>query len=255
MSWLPGALKDLLKHVPTLLFEVVDWKAMREVLPQLTQRLLTGTGVTSAREGLVNDLPRSLRLAEWSTRNDLTEQQKISLGGVLLELFFTEALSGQPIFLDLRTHHFSPLGEEWQWKTSNLWGQFSRTFTEGLRKLYAGFFHHDEASFRKGLELTGLVSPEWSEESKLEMTQLLKDTFAIGGGDAPLHFNLVAFQQSFQKVFDFMMSKKGRLGPDFVLLGIMLVTLYQSLEELGAPHAVTPFYDKAAARLGHVRTT
>ena len=55
-------------------------------------------------------------------------------------------------------------------------------------------------------------------------------------------FGLEEFQKNFQGVFNFLLEKKGRLSPDFALLGIMLVTLYLSLDELGHSYDVKKAY-------------
>lgn len=247
LSWLPGALKDLLKHVPTLLFEVVDWSAMSEELPKLTQRLLTGAGVPEVRQGLATVLPPSLRFGQAKLKSDLSEEQSHSLGELILELYFVSVLSGKPMFLDLRCSNFSPQDSEWAWAPGNLWGEFSRSFASGVRELYAGFFDADDERFMQGLRLTGLVSANWELADQQAMAKLLKDYFQRGAG--PMAFSLQEFQQSFQKVFDFLLQKKGELKPDFIILGIMLVTLYLALEELSGVYEVKRAYQRALTRL------
>lgn len=245
MSWLPGALKDLLRHVPTLLMDVVDWKAMGEVLPKLTQRLLTGAGSDDVRQKLTTIIPKELHFISKVDKKDLNELQKVELGELILELYFCQVLSGQPMFLDLRLSHFGIDENNYLWSPGHLWGEFNPDFVVGIRELYDGYFNNTEEVFARGLLQTGLVQPDWSDEDKKEMSDLLRATFDGGKASTPLHFSLASFQQSFQKVFDFIIEKKGTLGSDFVLLGIMLVTMYMSLEELGQPHLIAAQYEKA----------
>lgn len=250
LSWLPGALKDLLRHVPALLFEVVDWQEMREVIPQLTQRLLTGKGAPEVRQALATHLPHRLRFGESVTKLDLNDQpRKQELGDVILELYFVQVLAKKPMFLDLRLAQFGAVADQWIWKGGNLWAEFSPQFARGVTELYAGFFDADDGRFDQGLLLTGLVQPSWDAADKASMARLLKSTFSPSESSAPMRFDLETFQKSFQAVFDFMMKKKARLSPDFVLLGIMLVTLYLSLEELGLSHQVDQAYQRARKQL------
>ena len=218
MSWLPGALQDLLRHVPTLLMDVVDWKAMGEVLPKLTQRILTGTGSDDVRQGLTSLIPKELHLADKIEKKDLTEQQKVKLGALILELYFCQVLSAKPMFLDLRLSHFGFHEANYIWSPGHLWGEFNASFVQGIRQLYDGYFNNSEELFAKGLLQTGLVQSHWSDLEKKEMSDLLKETFDGGQANSPLHFSLVSFQQSFQKVFNFIIEKKGTLGSAFVLL-------------------------------------
>lgn len=249
LSWLPGALKDLLRHVPTLLMEVVDWKSMGEVLPKLTQRILTGNGTDQVRKRLESILPAEISLVDHLEKEELNDQQKSKLGELILELYFVQVFSGQPMFLDLRQSHFSIKNSNYLWAPGNLWGEFSSTFVIGIKELYSGYFNNDEKKFAEGLLQTGLVQENWPVKDKKEMAELLRSTFDGGQTNSPLYFSLASFQKSFQKVFDFIVEKKGNLSSDFVLLGIMLVTMYMSLEELGHPHLILNQYEKANSRI------
>jgi hypothetical protein len=76
------------------------------------------------------------------------------------------------------------------------------------------------------------------------MAHLFRTHFA-GALDRSMSFKLSEFQASFQKIFAFLMEKKVHLTTDFMLLGIMLVTLYLSLEELGGEYPVAKIYHEA----------
>ena len=44
MRILPGVLKELLKHVPTVLFEAVEWSVLASELPKLSRRIIQKEG-------------------------------------------------------------------------------------------------------------------------------------------------------------------------------------------------------------------
>ena len=50
------------------------------------------------------------------------------------------------------------------------------------------------------------------------------------------------FKESFLKVADFMLEKKVNISTDFLYLGIALVTMYSSLEKIGAKVNVKQVY-------------
>ena len=243
MSWLPGALKEYLRYAPTLLTEVVDWKSMSQELATLSRQLLNGTGADHTRSSLAPRLPKRLRFGDAHRTTELKDQEKQELGDLILELYFTQVLGAGPFFLDLRVHKFSQASGDWLWEPGDLWGEFSPAFSRGLRDLYQGFYGEDRVLFQRGLVETGLVHTDWPETDKNEMERLFRAYF--GGTAGPVAFSLEHFQKSFQDVFRLMMTKKARLGSDFLLLGMMLVTLYVALEELGRSHDVGPLYRKA----------
>lgn len=240
MSWLPRALKELITHVPTLLFEVVSWTELSKDISILSQRLLTGSGAAELRQKLAQSLPKSLNFTSSAT----PLQSEPKLGETILELYFRQLQSPDGMFLDLRLRHFAGGPDTYQWNPNSMWASFSPSFREALGKLYDGFYFGDDQIFHEGLIETGLISQEWSETDQLEMKRLFKAHFG-SAIDQPMTFQLSTFQASFQNVFSFLLKKKVKLSTDFLILGVMLVTLYLSLEELGGAYPVADIYRRS----------
>jgi hypothetical protein len=248
MSWLPRAFKELLNHVPTLLFEVISWGALTKDITTLSTRLMTGSGSSEARDKLAGLLPQNISFSEEISNATLTDDQKPILGAAILELYFRQLNHPQAMFLDLRLNHFGIFSGQIKWNPSSLWGSFSPSFAIGLKELYQGFYTKDDLLFRKGLVASGLVQSSWDENDKLEMERLFKAHFGKAIDEA-MDFKLSSFQDSFEKVFQFLMLKKVKLETDFLVLGVMLVTLYQSLESLGGKYEVAKIYHQAQRNL------
>lgn len=243
-SWLPGRLKDLLQHVPTLLFEVVPWSALWKEAGVLSRRLLSGEGAEAARHELSAYLPAGVRLSDSPVGTPHKAQERQLLGERILVVYFAQMRHPGPVFLDLRLTGFGLQGDELAWDPGRLWGRFSDPFRQGLTLLYRGFYQHDEALLQEGLLRTGLVRSDWTPAERERMAQLMKENFGASI-QGPMRFELQAFQRSFQKVFQLLLEKKVQLSTDFVLLGIMLVTLYSALEELGGEFHVARAYQEA----------
>lgn len=240
MSWLPRALKELITHVPTLLFEVVSWTELSKDISALSQRLITGSGAAELRQKLTKSLPKSLNFTDQSSPLVRSNQ----LGEMILELYFRQLKNKDGMFLDLRLRHFSGSENRFMWNPNSMWTCFSPAFREALQKLYDGFYLGSDQVFHDGLVETGLISQDWSVEDQLEMKRLFKAHFG-SAIDQPMEFKLASFQESFQNVFSFLMKKKVKLSTDFLILGVMLVTLYLSLEELGGSYPVADIYKKS----------
>jgi predicted unusual protein kinase regulating ubiquinone biosynthesis (AarF/ABC1/UbiB family) len=163
------------------------------------------------------------------------------LGEKILAVYFKQLTRPGPMFLDLRLSGFGIANNQVAWNPTSLWSEFSPGFVEGLGDLYGGFYGQDKTRFEKGLEKTGLIQPSWSAEDRDRMATLFRAHFGQAL-DAPMSFKLETFQKSFQAVFTFLMEKKVHLTTDFLLLGVMLVTLYLSLEELGGEYSVAAIY-------------
>ncbi len=244
MSWLPAAFKDLLQHVPTLLFDVVSWGALTKDATTLSGRLLTGSGANEARQFVSTTLPQSVKFTNSNPKMPAGDVARHMVGEKILELYFKQITRPGPMFLDLRLNGFGVEENQIVWNPSTLWGEFSTDFVTGLKDLYAGFYGQDDQLFQQGLLRSGLTSSDWSEADKQKMAQLFRAHFG-SALDEPMAFRLKSFQQSFQAVFAFLLEKKVKLTTDFLLLGVMLVTLYLALEELGDEYPVAKIYHQS----------
>ncbi len=244
LSWLPGTFKEMLGHVPTLLFDVVSWTALTKDITLLSKRMVSREGYEETKQRLQGHLPVGVQFSAHATPLPQMPEAREMLGSKILSLYFRQLKSQGPMFLDLRPQTFGVEDNKICWHPSPLWAEFSATFKAGVSDLYAGFYGQNEERCRKGLEQTGLIHPSWSEADKEHMAHLFRAHFA-GALDRSMSFKLSEFQTSFQKIFAFLMEKKVKLTTDFMLLGIMLVTLYLSLEELGGEYPVANIYNEA----------
>jgi len=230
MRILPGVLKELLKHVPTVLFDAVDWSVLASELPKLSRRIIQKDGYSELYELQANFLePFNVELVNQISKNyDLVGQKKAA--EQILTVYFAQLFSPHGIFLDLGPNHFEFQNEKLAYKPSGLWTQFSPTFTAGLKDIYDGFYFENEELFHKGLLESGLTSNEWPKEDRNNLAKLFKSHFGASL-TSEMSFDLDTFKASFIKVADFMLVKKVKISTDFIYLGIALVTIYSSLEK------------------------
>ena len=229
MRFLPGVLKELLKHVPTVIFEVVDWSVLGHELPKMTRRLLQKEGhneIYEQQKAFV--APFGINLNENIDKNFDFKNQKVA-AEKLLTLYFAQLFSPHGLFLDLGPHHFDLKNDQLQFKPTGLWTKFNPDFSRGLQNIYDGFYYENEALFQKGLLDSGLTSSSWSEEERNKLGDLFRSNFGSSLSEG-MKFELDPFKESFFKIADFMLEKKVKISTDFLYLGIALVTLFSSLE-------------------------
>lgn len=230
MRILPGVLKELLKHVPTVMFEAVDWSVLAHELPKLSRRLIQKEGVenlaffqqqflTPFDVKLVSEVDKHFEI-----KHDLWAAEKI------LTLYFAQLFSPQGLFLDLRTNHFDEQKPLLRWHPSGLWTKFSDEFSEGLVEIYDGFYLGNDELFHAGLVKIGISSEAWPQADRDELARLFKSQFGSSVSEE-MTFDLESFKASLMKITDFLLQKKVKISPDFLYLGIYLVTLYSALEK------------------------
>jgi predicted unusual protein kinase regulating ubiquinone biosynthesis (AarF/ABC1/UbiB family) len=88
---------------------------------------------------------------------------------------------------------------------------------------------------------SGRVKRDWSEEKKIEVIEVFKKHFS-NGRDERITFTMKDFQASFAKIFQTLVKNKIQLDKNFLYLGIMLVTLYLSLDELAGEYDVSSIF-------------
>lgn len=222
MRILPGILKELSKHVPTVLFQTVEWSELASELPRITRRMLHKEGhmeLFMQQKEFLSPLHITLH------HSPLTEHSMD--GHKLLQLFFAQLNSPHGLFLDLRSHHFNNETDGLSWHPSHFWTKFDEGFRCALLDVYEGFYLELEDKYLSGLERIGLIKKEWSEQDKQELAHLFRSQF----GNNEMIFDLEELQQGMVKMSHFMLDKKVHISKDFLYLGIYLVTLYSSLEK------------------------
>jgi hypothetical protein len=241
---LPPMVRDLLKHVPTLVWDVMDWESVRRDAPLMAARLLSQSGVEALKVGMGTDFGDFLSFQPSPPGRALSPAER---GDLVLRLYFSQLEREQGVFLDLRPEHFTGTDGKLFFKPNGFWYRFSPAFRSGILDLYDGFYFDDDARFEKGLFATGLLSEKWPVEDRERIKTLFRSHFGEAR-DRPMRFSLGQFQKTFVSVFEFLIEKKVRLSSEFMLFGIYLVTLYLSLEASGASHDVGRIYREVRTR-------
>lgn len=241
MRILPGVLKELLKHVPTVLFEAVEWSVLASELPKLSRRIIQKEGYNELFDLQGAFLtPFKVKLVTQVAKNfDLQDQKQA--GEKILTLYFAQLFSPHGLFLDLSPSHFDFNNGELNFRPSGVWTKFSPEFSDGLKDIYDGFYFENEKTLHQGLLKSGLTSEKWPEADRQKLADLFKSHFGASL-TTEMSFDLVSFKESFLKVADFMLEKKVNISTDFLYLGVALVTMYSSLERTHAKINVKEVY-------------
>lgn len=250
MRILPGVLKELLKHVPTVLFEAVDWSVLASELPKLSRRIIQKEGYAELFD-LQGAFLAPFKVNVVSHVDKLHNLQNQELAAEkILTLYFAQIFSPHGLFLDLSPAHFEIKSDngELNFKPSAMWAKFNPEFSQGLQEIYDGFYYEDEVLFHRGLLKSGLTSNNWPEADRHTLAELFKSNFGASL-TTEMSFDLETFRESFLKIADFMLNKKVNISTDFLYLGIALVTMYSSLEKSGAKVNVREIYLKVKNHL------
>ena len=241
IHFLPGVLKEVLKHVPKLAFDAADWGSLMRDLPRVSARLFTEEGVEDLKQVQGRKLARYISFSREEAERKTSSLTKRSEG--ILRYYFAQLFCEEGVFLDLREHHFTHSPGGLIFKPNGLWHPFSASFRSGLEKLYDGFYSKNDVLFEEGLMLTGLLNPQWPQEIKNELKALFKSHF----GDSlemPVRLTLDSLQESMMNLFKFLIREKVRLSSEFMLFGVMLVSLYLALESDPDPLPVKKIFEE-----------
>lgn len=245
---LPGVLKELMKHVPTVLFEAVEWSVLASEIPILSRRIIQKEGfdeLFDLQSGFL--APFQIKLTSHVDKNFDLLNQKIAAENILT-LYFAQLFSPHGLFLDLGPTHIDYTEGTFHFKPTGVWTKFSYEFSDGLKDIYDGFYLEDEKILHRGLIKSKLTSSLWSEEDRQKLANLFKSNFGESLTDE-MTFDLESFKESFFKIADFMLNKKVNISTDFLYLGIALVTMYSSLEKTKTKVNVKEVYLKVKKQL------
>lgn len=228
MRILPRVLKELMKHVPTVLFQTVEWSSIMSEIPVISRRMIQKEGyseLADLQKEFLKDLPLCVR---HETVNG--PSFKPGDGKIILALYFHQLFSPHGVFLDLRSSYFCHEGDELLWHPGNLWTKFSPSFREGLIEVYDGFYMNKDDVYRDGLVKIGLLDPKWPEEDQKKIMDIFRKHFGAAN-DEDIHLKLDHLRAGMITMAQFLLEKKTRITTDFLYFGIYLVTMYGTLEE------------------------
>ena len=227
--------KDILKLLPQKAFKLLSIKETLKMGAAVTKSMFDKESYEKnfqSRKGnwklndvsLVKELP--------SSKSALSSKED---GEKVLKVYFSQFFEkGLAVHIDLRNQFFSS-DESFYWVPSKLHYSFSQTFLEGVCFLYEGFYFDNNDKFEKGLRQLGMISDEMNEMQKESMKELFFKHFGEGK-DTDVQFSLKNLQESFNAIFSHFLKEDIPLNPEFAVLGINLVTLYLTLQDI--PHAL-----------------
>lgn len=242
MKILPGFLKELSKHIPTVLFETVEWSELASEIPKISRRIIQKDG----RDELVAHYQPIIvsHGIEVKDKSDSGLKFNRAMGEKILTLYFMQIFDPRGAFIDFRDTHFGTKDTSLVWIPNNFWTKWDTTFQEGLKKVYDGFYLEKEDLYYEGLTEIGLLRAEFGPDEK----KILGDIFRKQFGNS-LHedtkFELEHLNQTIVKMSEFMLQRKVKISKDFLYLGIYLVTLYSTLEKINEKLPVKEIYLKS----------
>jgi hypothetical protein len=175
----------------------------------------------------------------------LSAEDRKAIGDRLLGLYFSMTHHSALFLLDLRLKHF-----QWDAATKTLtysppplYFSPSEDFRSGIMALYRGFYFSDPAATSEGIHLYA-----WKmkmKESFRERMEVLIRTHFGAGDQSQVSFSIQHFKSSFHEIFEEAKRNGSKFHPELTFVGVMLVTLYLSLEALGETHDVRKIYIEA----------
>ncbi len=165
----------------------------------------------------------------------LSPETRAAIGSRVLGLYFHQLHGQGPWFLDLRPRHFAwdAAQRSLTFFPGGLWYEPDPDFRRRVQSLYEGFYRQDQPALATGIELYSWDSrplPGFSQR----IERLLLEHF--GPGDAPeIRFSIANFRSTFERIFREAAESKAKLHPELTFLGVGLVGLYLTLEQLQVP--------------------
>ncbi len=203
----------------------------------LSKRLMTGQGSLTAKIEIKEYLSEDITLVD----ETIASQLQKSDAERILKIYFLQIMHGQKVFLDLSTKHFSGSENILSWRPGSMWAEFDQNFIDGMRLIYRGYYFQDDHQFEAGLIQCRLINDSWPLSQKAEVINVFKNHFS-NGVNSEVEFSLEQFKSSFTHIFKTLVKNKIKLDKNFFYLGIMLVTLYRTLNIIGGSYNVSKIF-------------
>ena len=207
----------------------------------LSKRLVSAKSDKALQTELAKILEKEIVFSESATPGPLLQSD----GEKILKIYFCQIMKSKKVYLDLRPKYFSHKENQLLWHPNNLWAEFDLAFSEGIRAVYRGYYLENDSLFRTGLLQCGLIKESWSAEQKREVMEVFQKHFGAAR-EKPTRFDLDHFKSSFGNIFTTLLKNKIRLDKNFLYLGVMLVTLYIALDEIGGEFDVSAIFKDCA---------
>ena len=236
--------KEVLKLFPQRAFKLLSIKDSLRVTGSITKSLLNQKDYQT----LVEQRKSSWKWNDIEISQDHLSNHKLQdskeNGEKILFIYFSQFFDNDlALHIDYRDS-FSSNKNTLRWKPSRMHYKFSPSFIEGVRKLYSGFYLDNPSLFESGLSYIGIIQPNMNQQQKDEVIKLFTKYFGEGKNEA-ICFSLSDLQKSFNEIFSFFIKKNIPLHPEFAVLGLALVTLYNELQKISHPLDVKTAFLKA----------
>ncbi len=229
----PKVLFDIVSNLPTIALKTVPWTDFLLSTKKVISHL--GKEINPIYLEKLNEvLPEGLSLEHQKYT------KKIERGELLLKLYFRQWEMEAPVFIDLRSSHFSQsISEALLFSPSGLIYDFKKDFRKNIMLLYKGFYLNNTVQVDEALKGLGLTNT-LDDKNKEELKQLFYNNF--GKNTQDVNFNVAQFNQSFAQIFEFFLKHKIELDTDFIFMGVYLISLYMHLESLGNSYNVQKLF-------------
>ncbi len=236
--------KEVLKLFPQRAFKLLSIKDSLRVTGSITKSLMN----QKEYQTLVERRKSSWKWDDIELSHDLPKNQLLDHskenGEKILLIYFSQFFDNDlALHVDYRDG-FTSNNKTLIWKPSRMHYKFSSSFIEGVRKLYSGFYLDNPTQFESGLTYIGIIQSNMNQQQKDEVIELFTKYFGEGKNEA-IRFSLSDLQKSFNEIFSFFIKKNIPLNPEFAVLGLALVTLYNELQKISHPLDVKSAFLKA----------
>ena len=236
---LPDDLAQLIAFVPARGWDALEWRPLLRELRRISVQLATRRGVRGLAErttALTDAVTLSDATRDASALEQLNSRQRRAAGDAILRFYFAQWRNPGGLFLDLRPARFRWQRGRLHFSPSGLYAQLDEGFRAAMIDLYQGFYLPDEKRLDSALFRLGFLHDGLGPADADTLRGLLRVHF--GTSTSAQRFSVEEFKASFDALFDFFIAHDYRLPTDFVLVGFYLITLYISLDSLGARHDV-----------------
>lgn len=223
--------KELLKLLPQKAFKLLSIKETFNIGQKITKNRFDTNSYDNQfkRKSQRWNFPDIKLVLEFPTpkKNIASKEDGEKILKIYFSQFFEKDMS---VHIDLRESSFSS-GDLFYWIPSKFHYQFSEEFREGVCSLYKGFYFDKKDDFENGLLLLGIVKQDMSQGRKSKISEIFQKHFGEGK-TLPVKFSLKNLQESFNNIFTYFLKEDIPLNPEFAVLGINLVTLYLTLQDI-----------------------
>lgn len=236
--------KELLKLIPQKAFKLISIKETFKMGEKITRLRMD----KSSYEAQFTKRVATWKFPDISIVKELPTQDSIVStkedGEKILKIYFSQFYEKKlAVHIDFRKSSFHS-ADKFYWVPSRFHYDFEESFQEGIGLLYKGFYFDNDADFEKGLELIGILNESTNEAKKKEITEIFYNHFSEGKTEG-IHFSLKNLQESLNTIFTYFLKEDIPLNPQFAVLGINLVTLYSTLQNIPEKLNVFEAFQKA----------